>query len=38
MARFVRGKKYETTDGFSTIPVQKCVETMARSAREKTLK
>ena len=29
MARFVRGKKYETTDGFSTIPVQKSVKTMA---------
>ena len=35
MARFVRGKKYETTDGFSTIPVQKSVETMARFVRGK---
>ena len=30
MAWFVRGKKFETTDGFPRIPVQKRVETMAR--------
>ena len=35
MARFVRGKKFETTDGFPKIPVQKSVETMARFARGK---
>ena len=29
MARFGRRKKFETTDGFPTIPVQKSVETMA---------
>jgi len=31
----VRGKKFETTDGFPTIPVQKMVETMARFESEK---
>ena len=30
MARFGRGKKLETTDGFPTIPLQKSLETMAR--------
>ena len=35
MARFVMGKKFETTDGFPTIPVQKSVETMARFVRGK---
>ena len=35
MARFVRGKKFETTDGFPTIPVEKSVETMARFVRGK---
>ena len=35
MARFVMGKKFETTDGFPTIPVQKRVETMARFVRGK---
>ena len=35
MARFVRGKKFETTDGFPTIPVEKTVETMARFVRGK---
>ena len=29
------GKKFETTDGFPTIPVQKSVETMARIVRGK---
>ena len=29
-ARFLRGKTFETTDGFPTIPVQKSIETMAR--------
>ena len=32
---FGRGKKFETTDGFPTIPVQKSVETMARFLRGK---
>ena len=35
MARFGRGKKFETTVGFPTIPVQESVETMARFVREK---
>ena len=35
MPRFVRRKKFETTDGFPTIPVQKSVKTMARFGREK---
>ena len=35
MARFGRGKKFETTDGFPTIPVQKNVETRARFGRGK---
>ena len=35
MARFVRGKKFETTDGFPTIPVRKILETMARFVKEK---
>jgi len=38
MARFGRRKKFETTDGFPTIPVQKSVETMARFGRGKSLK
>ena len=38
MARFVRGKKFETTDGFATIPVQKSAKTMARFGRGKKLK
>ena len=38
MARFGRGKKFETTDGFPTIPVQRSVETMGRFVREKSLK
>ena len=29
------GKKFETTDGSPTIPVQKSVETMARIVRGK---
>ena len=37
MARFGRGKKFETTDGFATIPVQKSVKTMARFGRGKKL-
>ena len=36
MARFVRGKKFETTDGFPTIIVQKTVAGMARFGRGKT--
>ena len=35
MGRFGRRKKFETTDGFPTIPVQKSVETMARFVRGK---
>ena len=35
MARFVRGKKFETTNGFPTIPEQESVETMARFVRRK---
>ena len=35
MARFGRRKKFETTDGFPTIPVQKRFETMARFVRGK---
>jgi len=35
MARFGRRKKFETTDGFPTIAVQKSVETMARIGRGK---
>ena len=35
MARFGKRKKFETTDGFPTIPVQKSVETMARFGRRK---
>ena len=35
MARFGRGKKFETTDGFPTITVPKIVETMARFVRGK---
>ena len=35
MARFGRGKKFETTDGFPTIPVEKSVEAMARFVRGK---
>ena len=35
MARFERGKMFETTDGFPTILVQKCVESMARFVRGK---
>ena len=35
MAKFGRRKKFETTDGFPTIPVQKSVETMARFGRRK---
>ena len=39
MARFGKRIKFETTDGFPTIPVQKSVETMARFGKgEKTLK
>ena len=30
MARSIRGKKFETTDGFPTILVQKIVKSMAR--------
>ena len=33
MARFVRGKKFETTDGFPTIPVEKIAESMPRFGR-----
>ena len=36
MARFGRGKKFETTDGFLTLPVQKGVKTMGRFVRGKT--
>jgi len=35
MARFGRGKKFETTYGFQTIPGQKKVETMAIFVRGK---
>ena len=35
MARVVRGKKFETTVGFATIPVQTIVATMARFVRGK---
>jgi len=35
MARFVRGKTIETTDGFPTIPVPKSVETMATFGKRK---
>ena len=35
MARFGRRKKFETTDGFPTIPVKKSVEVMARFVRGK---
>ena len=35
MARFGRRKKFETTDGFPTIPVKKRVEAMARFGRRK---
>ena len=35
MARFGRRKKFETMDGFPTIPVQNSVETMARFGRGK---
>ena len=38
MARFVRGKKFETWDGFPTIPVRKILETMARFVKGKSLK
>ena len=38
MARFGRRKKFETTDGFLTIPVQKSIETMARFGRGKNFK
>ena len=39
MARFVKGKKFETTDGFPTIPVQKSVETYGYICEEeKTFK
>jgi len=33
MARFGRRKRFETTDGFPTIPGQKSVETVARFRR-----
>ena len=35
MARSVRGKNFETTDGFATIPVQKSFKTIARFKRGK---
>ena len=35
MARFGRGKKFESRDLFPTIPVQKSVEAMARFVRGK---
>ena len=35
MGRFVTGKKFETTVGFPTIPVQNIVATMARFLRGK---
>ena len=35
MARFGRRKKFATTDGFPTVPVEKSVETMARFVRGK---
>ena len=35
MARFGRRKKFETTDGFLTIPMRKSVETMARFRKGK---
>ena len=38
MARLGRRKKFETTDGFPTIPVQKSIETMARFGRGKNFK
>ena len=38
MARFGRGKKFETTDIFPTIPVQKIVETMAKFGGGKKFK
>ena len=36
MVRFGRRKKFETTDGFPTVSVEKSVETMARFGRGKT--
>ena len=38
MARFGRRKKFETTDGFTTILVQKRIETMTRFGRGKIFK
>ena len=38
MARFGRVKKFETTDGFPTIPVPKSVANMASLSEEKSLK
>ena len=35
MARLVRGKKFETTDRFPTIPAPKSVETVDRFGRRK---
>ena len=35
MARSVRGKNYETTDGFAKIAVQKSFKTIARFKRGK---
>ena len=35
MARFGRRKKFESMNGFPTIPVQKSVETMARFVKRK---
>ena len=37
MARFVRGKKFETTVRFLTLPVQKRLETMPSFVRENTV-
>ena len=38
MARFGRVKKFETTDGFPTIPVPTSVANMASLSEEKSLK
>ena len=38
MARFGRRKKFETTDGFPTIPVQKVLKIWLDLSEEKSLK
>ena len=35
MVRSARGKNFEITDGFATIPVQKSLKTIARFKRGK---